>query len=139
MTNVEYLEIKWTTSRGRETFGYNICTLRAQDGTKYRCMGGGYDMLGTCFGEWLQANYQDRLWEIRERAYNIVSIGNRSTNHGGFYGMTWTEDDVRLDGACGLESIRRIAEAIGVHVKSTSDAKGHTTGFIITTDEVAAS
>lgn len=44
------LQFKWTISRGRDTYGYNICSLYV-DGKKVSgCSGGGYDMMGTCLG-----------------------------------------------------------------------------------------
>lgn len=140
MIEQTYLELKWTVSRARDTYGYNVVTLTDQatsKGKRYRASGGGYDMVGTVFGDWLDDTYQDRLWAIREQAYSIVSVGNRTTNTDGFYGMTWNEDKVTTDGGCGLESMRKIAEAIGVHVKATWNRKGHTTGFMITVDDAS--
>lgn len=41
------LTISTGTSRGRETHGYPIVRLRdSETGKLYRCMGGGYDMVG---------------------------------------------------------------------------------------------
>ena len=43
------------TSRGRDTYGYNIVTLTSSaQGKKFRCMGGGYDMHGQVLGEYVQ-------------------------------------------------------------------------------------
>lgn len=127
-----YLRLTWSTSRARDTYGYNVARLEDTETHKqYRCNGGGYDMVGTVFAEWLQDRYQERLWGIREQAYYIRSVGNSTTEQSGLYGMTWTEDDVRLDGGCGLESIRRIAKEIGLEVRSTVDRRGHTDGFIV--------
>ena len=58
------LEFRWTVSRGRDTYGYNICTLYA-DGVKVaRCNGGGYDMKGTCYGDFIAKYYPERLREL---------------------------------------------------------------------------
>lgn len=58
------LEFKWTVSRGRETYGYNINTLYA-DGIKVaRCNGGGYDMEGTNLGTYLESHFADRLLKL---------------------------------------------------------------------------
>jgi hypothetical protein len=131
-----YLSVKWTVSRGRETYGYNICTLTdTNTGKRYRCNGGGYDMLGTVFGEWLQENYQEELYAIRDRAHSIWTVGTRTQNDSpdALYGMSHRERtcSIGLDGACGIESMRRIAEAIGLEIKSTVDRKGHITGFLV--------
>jgi len=118
----EYLELKWSVSRGRETYGYNIATLRTQDGKRYTCNGGGYDMIGTVFGAWLQDVHQAGLTRLDVSQY---------------YGATKRDDgSVHLDGACGLESIRDIAKALGLTVKATTDRKGNYTGFMV--EEVSA-
>jgi hypothetical protein len=63
------LEFKWTTSRARDTYGYNVCTLYA-DGVKVaRCNGGGYDMEGTCLGEYVAEAFADRLRAIPLESY----------------------------------------------------------------------
>ncbi len=38
-----YLAVRWSTSRGRDTYGYNICSVTDQATSKrYSCKGGGY-------------------------------------------------------------------------------------------------
>jgi hypothetical protein len=113
----EYLELKWTVSRARDTYGYNVVTLRDESGNRFRANGGGYDMVGTVFGEWLMTVHADKLTTL---------------DPGKFYGLTVRDDGtVRLDGACGLSSMRAIADAIGVTVKATLDRKGNYTGFMV--------
>lgn len=108
----KYLPLKWTISRGRDTYGNNICTL--WDGRQaYRCSGGGYDMQGTCLALWLEGNYRDRLqrllvFEGIERLYGI-GRGNK--------------DRVYIDGAAGLESMIEIAAAIGLGVTRAYNVK----------------
>lgn len=142
-----YLAIKWTVSRGRDTYGYNIVTLTDQDsGKRYSCNGGGYDMTGTVFGQWLMDTHRAELLSIAGRAYDLRVIADPDKasgvieNRDGLYGMrsySYTYDSdldyVHLDGACGLSSMERIAEAIGLTIKHTYDRKGQTTGFIVTT------
>lgn len=134
------LTVKWSTSRGRDTYGYNIVSIRDENtGKRYRAMGGGYDMTGTAFGEWLAYVYQDRLTAISDRAYQTATpTGDggpwtRTTNDGGLYGMTFYPHvpGIALDGACGLSSMERIAEAIGLTVRHITNRKGHTTMFVI--------
>ena len=96
-----YLEFKWTISRAQETYGYNIVTLQGtHTSKKFRAVGGGYDMQGAVFGEWLQATYPKEL-----RA-NRAEIGDLS-------GAYVDDDGVNLDGSCGLETMIEIAEVIG--------------------------
>jgi len=112
----EYLELKWTISRARDTYGYNVVTLRDESGNRFRANGGGYDMVGTVFGQWLMAAHGDKLTALDPSK---------------FYGLTVRDGVARVDGACGLSAMRRIAEAIGVTVKATLDRKGNYTGFMV--------
>ena len=140
-----YLEISWSTSRGRDTYGYNICKLTDTATRKvYRTLGGGYDMLGTVVGDWMQDAYQDRLRAISDRAGSVYTDGvggsyKTFTNEYGrtlpdhFYGMTreYTSGNVTLDGACGLRAMEYVAEAIGVDLRAIVNRKGHVTGYLV--------
>lgn len=55
------LEFHWTVSRGRNTCGYNICSLYVNGRKVSACNGGGYDMKGTSLGHWIAKHYADRL------------------------------------------------------------------------------
>lgn len=45
MKNIKRLALSWSVSRGRDTYGYNICRLDdTSTGERFKCMGGGYDM-----------------------------------------------------------------------------------------------
>lgn len=59
------LEFRWTVSRGRDTYGYNICSLYANGRKVAACNGGGYDMKGTVLGTYLARAYADRLRALR--------------------------------------------------------------------------
>lgn len=136
-----HLAFTWSVSRGRDTYGYNIARLDdTTTGKRYTCMGGGYDMTGTVFGDWLQDVYQDRLREIATRAHTYWRPGTRTPNPSpdALYGMTTHLDDpntverVTVDGGCGLSAMEQIADAIGLTVRKLWNRKGHTTGFIVT-------
>jgi len=65
------LKFKWGVSRGRDTYGYNLCTLYV-DGTKVaRCNGGGYDMEGTVLGDYIASAYPERLLKLTEEFYGL--------------------------------------------------------------------
>jgi hypothetical protein len=129
-----YLYISHGVSRGRDTYGYNIVSLQdAETGKRYRCNGGGYDMVGTVVGEWLQTRFQDRLQGIKERAHVTYDFSQsprlRTENKDGLYGLanliniqkpnkkTGDVDRLALDGACGINSMMRVAREIGVHIR----------------------
>lgn len=129
-----FLTIKWTTSRGRDTYGYNICTVRdTKRGTRHACNGGGYDMQGTSFGNWLQDTYPERLLEIKSKAHSISDGSYRQQEGGTLYGMVYRtgNETIMLDGACGLSSMMNVAKAIGLECESVYNRKGHLEGIYI--------
>lgn len=156
MGNTNYLELSWSTSRGRDTYGYNICRLddTGSIGTpRFRTLGGGYDMIGTVFGQWLQWKYQDRLLALADRAAAVSDDSgyhSKGDDHaswhdkgnGLLYGMTYhtkTGKDryVSLDGACGIDSMRLIADQIGLSVQSAVNRRGNVNGYIVTDKALA--
>lgn len=129
---INHLVLSWSVSKGRDTYGYNICRLDDRNsGKRYRTIGGGYDMIGTVFGEWLQDNYQEQLQAIKARSHYITDENGTQANPrtDNLYGMRWKTDNiVSLDGACGIESMIRIAEAIGLEVERDCIKKGQRRG-----------
>ena len=136
---INHLVLSWSTSKGRDTYGYNICRLDDRNnGKRYRTMGGGYDMVGTVFGEWLEENFQSELQTIKARSHYISGEDGTQANPrtDSLYGMRWKRDNsVSLDGACGLECMLRIAEAVGLEVErdyiSKGKRRGETVGWYV--------
>lgn len=127
------LDISTGTSRGRETYGYTIVRLRDSDtGKVYRCMGGGYDMVGTVLADWLVDTHQDALGAISDQAYYRHDNGDR-IRPDGLYGMTTRADgSVTVDGACGVRSVEDIAKAAGVRLASLPALpRGGTHGWLV--------
>ena len=52
-TRTTPLEFRWTTSRARDSYGYNRCTLYAGRDKVASTCGGGYDMKGTVLGNFI--------------------------------------------------------------------------------------
>lgn len=132
---IKNLHFRWTISKGRETYGYNICTLLVDGIVKGKCNGGGYDMQGTSLGKWLQADYTNRIEKlfskeiekakeqkplklnnyirvIPEKFHGVTIIRNVKTNRISVY----------VDGAAGFDSMRRIAESIGINLKWNAES-----------------
>lgn len=144
------LAIKWTLSREQDTLDQNICTLvDPVTNKKYRAMGGGYDLVGTVFSEWLMDVHGAELSTIAAgKAYTQrVIVEDQSypelTNRDGLHGMTanynpdGTLRDVCLDGAEGMERMERIAEAIGLTVKQIREQDtGNTIALVVVTANV---
>lgn len=123
MNNTRHLTVKWSVSRGRDTYGYNICKVIDNDtGEQFKTCGGGYDMLGTVLADWVEKNYQAEIMQNAEKAYyhyNEVRVVEKLRKEDtGFYGMTanYKKDvglsSVTLDGGCGISSIERIIKEV---------------------------
>lgn len=134
---MKHLSLKHSISKARDTYGYNIVTLT--DTTtckKYRTKGGGYDMIGTVFANWLKDNYSDELMDLCVTGYCGATRNNETReykrNVNGFYGITAYIDNKEnvlsygINGACGLDGIVRIAKHIGLIIESvySLDRKG---------------
>ena len=144
----EYLSIKWTVSRARDTYGYNVCTLTDTRGSRFRCNGGGYDMIGTVVGDWLHAFEQSALMAIKDKAGSVYDLATHSSERvePGLYGLTlFTYNGepsyLRIDGACGIETVRKIAKAAGIELKAnyqkSGRGRGNTLGFMVSPVETA--
>ena len=133
-----YLSLTWSISRGRETYGYNIARLDSSaTGARYRTCGGGYDMVGTVIGQWLESDYQDRLQalavalreDLVDCGYSVKGYLGHPTK---LYGLTVKPNGtVSLDGACGINAMIDVAEALGIELVWTGNRKGHTKGYFM--------
>lgn len=95
----KYLELAFSygTSRGRDTYGYNLVTLTGVCGNdgKYRECGGGYDMQGSAVGQFIKDQFKNALLELTGQCDN-------------FYGFSFKDDYLKVDGACGLNCMEKI-------------------------------
>ena len=134
------LTFNWTTSRARDSYGYNICTLRdfKRDKIASTC-GGGYDMKGTVLGEMINKYFTHELKKL------VANSGSMDTPSG-YYGLSHYNPKAKthkrrflkratsntktyVDGGCGFDSMRRILEKIGFKmqfVKETKNSKTYT-------------
>ena len=145
MFNSTHLNISWSVSRGRDSEGWNICRLDdTRTGKRYRTMGGGYDMIGTVIGDWLEDQFQN---ELKALVADLPKIKYGSTGYlqiseeidPKFYGLTISPDGrVCLDGACGSSSMQRIGGALGLNFQWLGNKKGHTTGYFVTLEKEEA-
>lgn len=68
-------QTKWTVSKAQDSYGYNICTLYVDGDKVARTCGGGYDMVGTVFGNWIAKTFPDQLRaKIKEKHYGLVFV-----------------------------------------------------------------
>lgn len=96
------LEFKWSVSRGQHTYGHNICSLYVNGKKVSACTGGGYDMQGTVFGDWIEKEFQNEIKKLDPDEY---------------YGMRIYDNKVTIDGACGFSSVESIVKALGYKVR----------------------
>jgi hypothetical protein len=74
------LELRWTVSKGRDTYGYNICTLFVNGIKAAACNGGGYDMQGTSVGNWMATAFPERLYNMVKEPHYGLSFHNPTFN-----------------------------------------------------------
>ena len=136
MTTTHQLKITHGTSRAQDTYGYNTVTLTDEQGRRFKCMGGGYDMFGTVLAQWLTAAYPERTADLAPRAYYVFREGTGTqVNKDGLYGVYHDASAGRtwLDGAVGRTTVERLAkDEYGLTIKATVNGKGHTIGWTVT-------
>lgn len=153
MQNKYLLHFKWTVSKARDSYGYNICTLYVNDNKVSRCNGGGYDMKGTCLGDFIAKEFEKELYETVEEPFYGLSFHNPNYDPGkaiidgktveqreqdgdslgleryqAFYSASSkvpTEVHVipLIDGSCGFSSVESIVRHLGYKISYTGESK----------------
>ena len=119
MKNTIKLAVRWTVSKAQDTYGYNICTVQNTDtAEKFKSLGGGYDLLGSSVGKFIESTFQSELIAIKNKAFYVFDDKLVRTNKDdALYGFTLNIKDgvesITLDDACGLSSMESILNAIG--------------------------
>jgi len=140
------LEFKWTISRARDTYGYNVMTLYVDGVKTARCNGGGYDMKGTVLGNFIARRFKDELLKLETEFYGLTfhdpnydpgkevidgeTVAEREKagkslgleRYQSFYKASSKIPTERhtipsINGACGFSSVERILKAIGHHLE----------------------
>lgn len=126
---MDILKIKWSVSRGQNSYGYNICSLWKNGEKVTSTNGGGYDMVGTVLANYLVANYQDRLLKLdipmnRRNGEDIQEIYGLSFSDGkGKHQSTHFdgETEAHFDGAVGVSEVLKLAKNIGLDIVWNED------------------
>lgn len=123
-----YAEFRWTISRGQDTYGYNICTLYINGDKVSSCNGGGYDMQGTCLGEWIVMQFEEELRTLEAGTSRMVKTKKgeyqERKGHSGLFFFVpgekyasrshWIEGaKISCDGGCGIRCMEDILKALG--------------------------
>ena len=120
------LTFNWTISRGRDTYGYNICTLKDYKGEKIASTcGGGYDMKGTVLGEMINKYFTHELKKLSTKDFYGLSHynPNAKTSKRRFLKRATSNTKTYVDGGCGFDSMRRILEKIGFKIQLVKEGK----------------
>jgi len=126
------ITITFGTSRGRDTWGYTIVTLRQQGARgqymepypprRYSCNGGGYDMKGTVLGQFLADFFREGLKKLSSEEFYGLFFWSKSAP-----GKPYKKhiryhdgDDIIADGACGWSCMRDILNALGFEIRQVA-------------------
>ena len=141
-----YLQFKWTVSRSRNSYGYNVCSLFVDGAKVSSCNGGGYDLTGTALGNWMAFNFKDELLKFKSKFYGLTfhdpnyDAGKKVINdqtieerekegkslglerYQSFYSASSklpTKNHIipMIDGACGFSQMERILKALGYYLE----------------------
>ena len=153
------LKFKYTTSKGRDTYNYNICSLWVDGEKQSSTCGGGYDMKGKALGNWIARKFQNELLEFKEEFYGLkfydpnwqpsteclekekkdeLTKLTGLARYQDFYKQssnlpTEKHTHATLDGACGFGCMTAILKNIGYSLKYV-DGTSNTTTYILTYD-----
>ena len=148
------LRFKWTVSRGRDTYGYNICSLWIDGQKVSSCNGGGYDMKGTALGDWMALEFKDKLVTLTKEFYGLsfhdpnydpskaiiagqtveerekegksIGLERYQAFHGASSKIPTDKHIIPLlHGACGFSSMERVLNAIGYKLEYIDGATNY--------------
>ena len=160
----EVLKFKWTISRARDSYGYNICSLNVNSEKVSSCNGGGYDMKGTALGNWMATRFKDELLKLdkefygltfhdpdyepgkqiidgetveeREKAGKSIGLERYQAFHGASSKIPTDKHIIPLmDGACGMSSMERILKAVGYCLQFVDEGKNQSIYILQELDE----
>jgi len=94
----------WSISRAYGYEGQNVCTMRVEGKKVAGCMGGNYDMQGTCLGLWMQNHFKEELKKFKFNKDGSSDFSGLKLA-GGFKGLPY------LSG--GWDELTKILEELG--------------------------
>ena len=96
-----------------------------------RCKGGGYDMTGTCLGQFMEKNFPEQIKRLDSREFYGVHHWNTKTKKRQYRSSENTR--TTIDGGCGMNSMRNILEKIGFKLEYINETRGKvdTTTYIL--------
>ncbi len=136
-----------------ENWQYGVLTFRYSDGVNGNivkvldkrgdriqgvgCSGGGYDMTGTCLGQFIELCFPKEIRRIDPREFYGIkhyNMNRKSRKHR--YQVRQSKNTrTIIDGACGMQSMQNILEKIGFKLEYITETRGKvdTTTYILKT------
>ena len=116
-----YCEIK-ASQRGYKGCNGLYVRLYVNGQLAGNCNGGGYDMIGVCFGKWLTEAFKLRLWKLAKEETTEMRKEKTYNDAGGIYGLILNKDQdghlhIYADGATGISQMWQIIGAMGGKVE----------------------
>lgn len=149
-----YFRVRWSFSRGCETYGYSICTVECTSwgagNIKGQCKGGGYDMVATSLADALnqvpkiaQAFYdflrpnQRRVYQVRYAVGQFKTAKTEPYDPELLYGtfLDLPKRSASFDGGCGISSLISAYAAAGITIRADHNKKGQTIGFFVSWED----
>jgi hypothetical protein len=103
------LQFKYSTSKAKSSYGYNVITLYVNGEKVARHCGGGYDMFSSVIGDWMTKQFNEELKKLPSKEHYGVFHYDKEINKRVPHSGANTETFV--DGACGTST--DILTAIG--------------------------
>lgn len=116
---ISTIEFRWSISRGRDTYGYNICSLWLNGAEKVASTcGGGYDMKGTVLGAFIREYFPEQLKKMDAgKHYGLTFWNPNGKGVRGRYLKHYKEGcEFYLDGACGFREMEHFLREIGFYI-----------------------
>lgn len=135
-----YLLLSTGTSRAKDSCGQRVVRLKQCGNSRsYSAAGGGYDLVGSALAQWLQAELQGCLRALPDSVIHYLHTDENGSytkkGYAAIYGTSRRGGITSIEGACGLESVFKVFEAIGINIEKIPDGKGSPLGFRIWSKE----
>ncbi|MBO7327596.1 MAG: hypothetical protein J6W00_02355 [Lentisphaeria bacterium] len=126
---ISTLEFRWTISRERDTYGYNICSLWINGVEKVASTcGGGCDMKGTVLAAFIREYFPEQLKKMDSgKHYGLTFWDPNGKGVRGRYLKHYKEGcKFYLDGACGFREMEHFLKEIGFYLGNPIINKANT-------------
>ena len=111
LRNNNLIEFKWGTSKGTNSYGFNICSMYLNGEKLASNTGVGYDMKGTCLAEFIKKNFKDTLKTLKGNEYYGLSFYDPREKT---YKDTYSDGcEIYLNGSAGFNAMEKVLNTCG--------------------------